>query len=260
MDLKNKIKTFVISATTALLASCGFSGNKKSADENLVRQSRAWTIDPRELAFGQSDTVLLSQEAKDFKTNWESPIILPGGEVINPLSASASARLSERLESDGIAIKKTEKDGTYVLSGATYKDGKFSEPTYEKAPTMENIRNVEYHKGVSIHRAGVKPTEELAIDVSSIGIAKEDKSSLVKSYYKVKKMVEDAKVEKTLQVGDTVKMLKLDLKENGITETESAVVEKAGVSPTHKKVSRKEVKDSYKFKFNYARNNIDNAK
>ena len=281
MNMKDKIKTFVVGAVTTILTSCGLGNggeDKKAPNDEIMRPSAEWSTNPVKLALGKNDTILISEDAKSAineyagynvfnnQTIWRGSYKSRGVcEKIAEESlkdSNISKRLAKSMKASGIEVKQERKDGTYVVVGAKYKDGKFSDPIYAKAPTVENVRNVERHEGATIHRTGVKPAEELAIDVSSIGIAKEETSTLVKEYYKVRKMIEDPKSEKSLHVGDTVNVIKAvnPRKSDGFGENETAVVEKEGVSPTYKNFERETKNTTYNFRFNYARKNLDNFK
>lgn len=295
MNMKDKIKTFVVGAVTTLLTSCGFKSNnapKEDAGE-LIRNSTEWTVNPTELASGTFETMdpfesrslaaFIKHEVAEFVPQGEKHLV---GRFVEISSKGASSALHNFITNQGTPL---EKDGK-VLFSLEIQNGKAVNPVYVDCPTAERTtvsNNEEHYGNATVKRKNPKIEKSmvLAVDTNTIGIAKEEVSTLVKEYYKVKKMV-TGEAERNLQVGDTIEVFKNvryeknhkvnpnDLPGFGARQGEAgsgpdhavpgamvvkeqAIVQKAGVSPTYKTMDDRKEQTNIKLIFNYARNNLN---
>lgn len=283
-----KIKTALASLGAFILTSCGFKSNDapKEDDGALIRKSTEWTINPVELASGTFDTSdrwgtinhILGHEAATFIPQGEDH--LPGTyREISPKGASYAVH--KFIHKQGIPF---EKDGK-ILRSVELENGNAVNPVYVDCPTAERTtveNSTEHYGNATIIRKNpkIEKSTVLAVDTNSVGIAKEEVSTLVKEYYKVKKMV-TGEAEKSLQAGDKVEVFKNVRKpknyvanpENlpgfganqasapkpvpgAVTVKEQAVVQKDGISPTYKNMENREKQVKIKWTFNYARSNL----
>ena len=252
MTLKEKLKVIALTAIGGVLAYCGFNKQEKS-DGGISRESKEWTVNPKQLTLGKCDTVLFSNEdrPKNFHLGRYGDSEGIHQERDDDSSEKMSARLTKALQQQNIAI---EKEGS-LLRSVDYVDGKFSNPVYEVNPKVEvKTSSIEKAGDVDIRRNGGN-TVITTLDPATIAISNEKDDSYEEHFYKLRKVVNDKKIEKELHKGDTIDYaheLQWAGLNNFVLKKKQAIVEKDGVSPTYKEESTKE-HNVLKLNFNYAK-------
>ncbi len=238
MNWKDKIKTFTIGALTTLLTSCGFGGEnkeKKAISPDQVLNTMAGEISTtrwQNISRGETDPIADTQTIKEFLEKNKIPYEKKD-------SVLRSVEWVYETESD---LHTTRVIGSKLIN-----------PIYEKAQKIRKT-NIEEHDGVTIRRKEFKEIpQDVTISISEV----EALDRKVEHFEKVKKMVEDKKLEQGLHKGDTVKVSKLlPLKDGSIGEfdirEEQAVVQKDGVSPTYKVYDKTKTRYINKIKFDCA--------
>lgn len=262
MNWKDKIKTFTIGALTTFLTSCGFGGENKEKDyvtsweetpEKIVPVPETETSADNKIS---PDKILNTMAGEISKTRWKN---LSRGEA-DPIADTEI--IKEFLKMYNIPYEK----GDSVLRSAEWvyetesnmKEGhvigsKLINPIYEKAQKTRKT-NVEEHDGVTIRR---KEHKEIPQEIKVITLSKVENPIIKEEHFeKVKKMVEDKKLEQGLHKGDTVENEKLLPSKDGSKwdfeiKKEQAVVQKDGVSPTYKDYDKTKTQYIMKLKFDY---------
>ncbi|MBQ9272055.1 MAG: hypothetical protein IJ218_07310 [Alphaproteobacteria bacterium] len=249
---KKNLKTFIIGAVTTLLTSCGVKSNDAPKDDAKVQNPTELTVDdnisPDKFMDYIADAVS--------RTQWKN---ISRGETD---LVQDTQIIKEFLKMNNIPYEK----GDSVLSSADFVyetesdphttrfiGSKLINPIYEKAQKTRKT-NVEQHEDVAIRR---KEFNEIPQEIKTISLAKVEKTAHEEHLEKVKKMVEDKKLERELHKGDTVEVRKfMPPTRNGTTVSqaivkEQAVVQKDGVSPTYKEYDKTKNQYIMKLKFDY---------
>ncbi|MBR1825625.1 MAG: hypothetical protein IJ770_03465 [Alphaproteobacteria bacterium] len=252
MDNKNKLKTFVIGAVTTLLTSCGFKGNDAPRDDAKVQNPTESVVENESI-----DKVINIMADEVHKTHWESLTDI----TAESEAVKSSDIIKSFLEKNKIPYEKGDsvlRSVDWVLETESNLEGhrsnglKLVNPVYEKAQKMKKS-NIEHHERVTIHR---KEYQEQAQQIKTISLSDVTLFTKDEHFEKVKKMVEDKKLEQGLHKGDTVEVKKLVPPSKNSTwdlqyKTEKAVVQKDGVSPTYKEYDKTKTQRILKLKFGY---------
>lgn len=232
MKLADKIKTFAIGVTTALLTSCGIKKNEAQIVERH----------PANHAFNiGSDTKKGAKRNHAGEHIWVTDIDHEQDSIQrnrnayqeDSIDTQMRQKWQEELDAAGIPIaKKGENDTDSLLVSVEEKDGKLQNPVYGLNPKVSQNK-VEKIGEYTIERAEKKYRVN-KFDGSSFGA--EDAKTVYDRISTERKLVDNEKVEKELRKGDKVF---------------GHVVEEDGKSPVV-------VSDVYKAKrlytFNYKRN------
>ncbi len=259
MTLKEKLKVFALTTIGVILGYCGYKQIK--GDGGISRDSKEWTVKPEQLAFGRCDTILFSDAAKYYldhsNDKFRNIALLEAsyGRLLKDYEMDKmSARLTKALQQQNIAVEKEDS----LLRSVDYADGKFSNPVYEVNPKEEmKTTSVESVGGVKIKRNGGKSVMT-TLDPKTIAISSEKDASYQEHFSKLRKVVEDKKIEKGLHKGDTIEYDEAkQIVGNRLRFIgKQAIVEKDGVSPTYEEEKVKE-HNVFTLKFNYARKQVD---
>ncbi|MEE6207517.1 MAG: hypothetical protein VZR95_05635 [Alphaproteobacteria bacterium] len=249
--MNSKLKTALVSLGGFILTSCGMKKQPLEGYGSVGEGSFGTEVKADDTRQHRIEDVLSKMSLETGEAAWRS---IDTGEL-DPVSTSNV--IDKFLAQNNIEKEKGDEqlvsvdwvfDAESDSQDSKPKGARLANPVYAKKDVI--LSNVENHGDVTIHR---KEFKVKVPEIETICLTNVDPVNLNTEYItKVKKMVEDRNIEKSLHKGDTVEITKDAFDKSGfVKKAERAVVKKDGVSPTYENAEKVEYHTAFKLHFGY---------